>query len=255
MAEKLEEFQIKNESLRKTIHNLEINLVNKEQDKETGKDDDCEEIEANSDKEIDCSEDTIEEAEAVLEVSENLNKCKSCDFIGQTEAGLKIHVTAKHKEKVSLFKMYRKDGTWRKNDYFKLKRKIENKKSNGRWGPCALCSPFLCDNLCAAYVVIYFTMRDLDLIIIIDTDRAYWCFDVCICLNFLLLRVLVTLSLVSAQGIEKTPISGLPLKLFHIEGGTREDMMKCLERCFVPLCRKTDMIYFKIALLKMADIS
>ena len=98
-ADNWQELKFKNESLRKTIHTLKINLANKEKDKETGKDDECEEIEANSDKEINWSEDTIEESEAVVEVSENLNKWKTCDFIGKTEAGLKIHVTAKLRRK------------------------------------------------------------------------------------------------------------------------------------------------------------
>ena len=98
-ADNWQELKFKNESLRKTIHTLKINLANKEKDKETGKDDECEDIEANSDKEINWSEDTIEESEAVVEVSENLNKWKTCDFIGKTEAGLKIHVTAKLRRK------------------------------------------------------------------------------------------------------------------------------------------------------------
>jgi BMFP domain-containing protein YqiC len=108
MVEKLEKTRNENESLRKTIHTLEIKLVNKEKDNKIGspgQDDDCEEIEANCGKEIDWSDDTIEEAEAVLEATgnqpniENLYRCKTCYFIGKTEAGLKIHVTTKHKEK------------------------------------------------------------------------------------------------------------------------------------------------------------
>ena len=65
------------------MQTLEIELVNKKKDKEIGipgQDNDCEEIEE----------------------SKNLNQCKT---------GHKIHVTAKHKEKVSLFKMYKKVGT------------------------------------------------------------------------------------------------------------------------------------------------
>ena len=50
-----------------------------------------------------------QEKEIVLEVTANKpNDENQCDFIGKTEAGLKIHMTAKHKEKVSLFRMYRK---------------------------------------------------------------------------------------------------------------------------------------------------
>ena len=46
----------------------------------------------------------IEEIEEIV----TKNKCDKCDFIGKSEAGLKIHKTSKHK--VSLMKMYRKVG-------------------------------------------------------------------------------------------------------------------------------------------------
>ena len=84
MDEKLEKLQNENESLTKPIQTLEIKLANKEQkDNEIGipgQDDNCEEIKESSDKEKDWSEDTIEETEAVIEVTgnqpnnENLNR-------------------------------------------------------------------------------------------------------------------------------------------------------------------------------------
>ena len=50
----------------------------------------------------------IEHEEAMEAVETNdkneiKNKCHKCDFIGKTEAGLKVHKTAMHK---SIFKMY-----------------------------------------------------------------------------------------------------------------------------------------------------
>ena len=117
IAEKIEEFKNVNESLRKTIQEIKLG---KDKDIEKigspGQDDDCEEVEENSDKKKDWSEDAIEDEETVFKVTgnkaNNENHCKICDFIGKTEAALKIHVTAKHKEKekVSLFRMYRKVG-------------------------------------------------------------------------------------------------------------------------------------------------
>ena len=56
-------------------------------------------IEAASDVNLEKSAEEVEEL-----VDEN--KCDKCDFIGKTEAGLKIHTTAKHK--VSLVKIYMK---------------------------------------------------------------------------------------------------------------------------------------------------
>ena len=60
-------------------------------------------VEAASDDNL---EDGVQEIdEEVVEIV-NENTCDKCNFIGKTEAGLKIHTTAKHK--VSLMKIYRK---------------------------------------------------------------------------------------------------------------------------------------------------
>ena len=51
-----------------------------------------------------------QDQEMIEEIEETVTKtkCDKCDFIGKSEAGLKIHKTSKHK--VSLMKMYRKVG-------------------------------------------------------------------------------------------------------------------------------------------------
>ena len=116
MSEKIEEFKNENESLRKTIQEIKLSKDKNIEIGSPGQDDDCEEVEENIDKKKDWSEDAIEDEETVFEVNgnkpNNENQCKICDFIGKTEAGLKIHMTAKHKEKekVGLFRMYRKVG-------------------------------------------------------------------------------------------------------------------------------------------------
>ena len=55
-------------------------------------------------------DDKLEFQKIIEEIEETVtkNKCDKCDFIGKSEAGLKIHKTSKHK--VSLMKMYRKVG-------------------------------------------------------------------------------------------------------------------------------------------------
>ena len=102
----LEEIKAENEFLRTAIYNstkknVEITEVEKATtESESG-------IRSSNADELD---DKIEEHETNWEVEENVirNKCEKCDFIGKSEAGLKIHNTSKHKG--SLMKMYRKVG-------------------------------------------------------------------------------------------------------------------------------------------------
>ena len=94
----LEELKAENEYL-KTVINSRISNGETMVEKETE--------DGIDDKDIDdCSTEDAEEF--FLKEAAN-NKCKKCDFIGKSEAGLKIHVKAKHKEK-PLFQRFSRVG-------------------------------------------------------------------------------------------------------------------------------------------------
>ena len=105
----LEKLQVENESLRATINTNKKNGEIKEA---------IEKATVESESEVESSNanskelyDKLEEDQEINEEIEEIvtkNKCDKCEFIGKSEAGLKIHKTSKHK--VSLMKMYRKVG-------------------------------------------------------------------------------------------------------------------------------------------------
>ena len=101
----LEKLQVENESLRATINTNKKNGEIKEAIEKATVESESE-VDANS-KEL---YDKLEDQEINEEIEEIVtkNKCDKCEFIGKSEAGLKIHKTSKHK--VSLMKMYRKVG-------------------------------------------------------------------------------------------------------------------------------------------------
>ena len=53
----------------------------------------------NDDKDDKGRKETPTEDEEDEDEKENPNRCDKCDFVGKTDVGLKIHISAKHKER------------------------------------------------------------------------------------------------------------------------------------------------------------